>query len=226
MRCEQRLGGGETMRPKLAQIREEQARRDSPLRRQVMEAMLCACGERGYRKVSVQDVIERYGGYRLQFYTLFASKAECYAAAYDLHAELLCDELLGAAAARGGNWRERLVAALDALASFAVEQPLLARGLLVQVFVAGEPAMGKRSEMIERLSRAMDSARRETGSRHSPPPETAPFMIGAIESAVVSALAQGSEASLAERAMPELARIAGSLYFFGEGVRSPRPRAT
>jgi AcrR family transcriptional regulator len=205
------------MQPKLAQIREEQAREDSPLRRRVMEAMLCACGELGYRNVSVQDVIDRYGGYRVQFYSLFGSKAECYAAAHETYAGALCEELLGVAAATRGNWRERLRAALEVLARFAAERPLLARGLLVQVHVAGGPARGTRKEMTERLSRAIDSARRETGSRHSPPPETATFMIGAIESAVVSALMKGTEANLASEAMPELVRIASCAYF-GDGL--------
>lgn len=203
------------MRARLSQIREEQAGEDTALRARIMEAMLCSCGDLGYRNTSVQAVIDRYGGHRVQFYSLFASKAECYAAAYEAHARSLCEELLGAAAAAGGNWRDGLAAALAELARFAAERPALARGLLVQVHVAGEPALRKRGEVIERLARAIDSARRETGSRHSPPPETAMFMVGAIESAVVSALTKGTEASLASEAMPELVRIVSGAYFNG-----------
>jgi AcrR family transcriptional regulator len=206
------------MRSKLSQIREEQAGGDRALRARIMEAMLCACGELGYRNTSVQDVIDRYGGYRVQFYSLFASKAECYAAAYEAHATRLCEELLGGAAAAQGNWRDGLVGALEELARFAAERPALARGLLVQVHIAGKPALKKRKEVIERLARAIDSARRETGSRHSPPPETAMFMIGAIESAVVAALMNGTEANLAREAMPELVRIVSGTYF--DGARS------
>lgn len=42
-------------------------------------------------------------------------------------------------------------------------------------------------------------------------------MIGAIESAVVSALMKGTEANLASEAMPELVRIASCAYF-GDGL--------
>jgi AcrR family transcriptional regulator len=200
------------MRPKLSQIRKEKAQEDSVLRRRVMEAMLCACGDLGYRNVSVQDVIDRYGGHRVQFYELFESKADCYAAAYETHAECLCERLLGVAGAEP-HWREGLDAALAELARLAAARPLLARGMVAEVHVAGEPALSQREEMIKRLSRAIDSARRETGSRHSPPPETAAFMVGAIESAVASALTKGTETGLAEEAMSDLAWIVSAAYF-------------
>lgn len=179
-----------------------------------MEAMLLACGELGYRQVTVDAVLERCGGYRAQFYRQFANLGECYAAAYEVEAGGLFGELLRAGAAQA-TWRQGLRVALDRLATFVQEQPQVARALLVDVHIAGEPAMAKRKEMFERLSRAIDSARRETESRHSPPPLTALFMVSAIEASVVSFLLDGQPARFKDAA-PELAQIVFAAYFGDE----------
>lgn len=176
-----------------------------------MRAALEACGERGYRDATVQDVIDRYGGYRHQFYRHFSSKAVCYAAAYELEVERLYATLAERANAEP-SWQRGVVAVLNGLAAFLCENPTLARGLLVEVHVAGGPALLKRMEVFEHLSRAVDSARRETGSRHSPPPVTATFMVGAVEAAVTSALVRHSPQELTA-AVPELAHMILAAYF-------------
>lgn len=205
-----------TPRHELARVRAMQAQQSSEVGERIMEAMLAACGELGYREVSVQDVLDRYGGHRLQFYREFGSKAECYAAAYEAEAERLGGALLGAAAAEP-SWRCGLRAALGELARFACERPLAARGLLVEVHVAGGPAPAKREEMFERLTRAVDSARRETESRHSPPPMTAAFMVSAIEASVCAALEKGEPQGFAA-AVPELAHLVVAAYFGDEAA--------
>ncbi len=196
----------------LARIGALQKEHSSEVRARIMEGMLVACGELGYRGVAVRDVLKHYGGYRLQFYGEFGSKAECYAAAYEAEAERLCGALLGAAAAEP-SWRCGLRAALGELARFACERPLVARGLLVEVHVAGGAALAKREELFERLTRAIDSARRETGSRHSSsPPITAAFMINAVDAAMCAALEKGEPESFAA-AVPELAQMVVAAYF-------------
>lgn len=202
-------------RGELARIRDAEVEQKLEVRGRIMEAMLAACGDKGFREVSIQDVIDRYGGYRLQFYRHFANKADCYAAAYDAEIERLCGHILEAAPGR--DWGERLRAGLDVVARFARERPDVARGLLVEVHVAGSPALAKRQEALKRLSRAVDSARRENeAGRHSPPPITADFMIGAVESAVTSALMRGEPWAFSE-AVPELAEMVIAAYFGEEG---------
>ncbi len=206
-----------TPRGELVRLRESDARDGAELRARMMGAMLEASGELGYRKVSVQDVLKRYGGYRVQFYREFGSKAECYAAAYEAEAERLCGAMLGGAASEL-SWREGLRAALGELAHFACERPLSARGLLIEIHVAGGPALAKREEVLERLTRAIDSARRETGSRHSSPPMTALFMVSAIEASVCMALERGEPQNFAA-AVGELEQMVIAQYF-GEELAS------
>lgn len=205
-----------TPRHELARLRGQAARRSPELREQIMAAMLEACGELGYRKVSVRAVLERYGGHRIQFYSEFANKAECYAAAYGAEAERLVAALLKAGAVAPG-WQAGLTGALGEVARYARERPLAARGVLVEIHVAGGPALAKREELFERLTRAIDSARRETGSRHSPPPITAAFMVRAIEAAVGAALEAG-EPERFVAAVPELAGMVAAAYFGEEAA--------
>jgi AcrR family transcriptional regulator len=192
-------------------MRAEREGADSEARERIIEAMLEACGERGYRKATVADAIQRCGSHRVQFYRHFANKADCYTAAHEGWIERVCEALLATGRAERG-WRPGLRAALRELARFARERPALARGLLVEAQVAGGPVLAKRKEALERLSRAVDSARRETESRHDPPPVTATFMIGAIEGAVTSALLKRVPEEFAA-AVPELAAMVVAAYF-------------
>lgn len=200
-----------TPRRALARLQAGLEREEAELPERIGIAMLEACGELGYRAVTVRDVIERYGGYRLQFYRLFANKAECYELSYAAEAERLCAALLRAGAEQP-DWRAALRTALATLARYIDERGAAARGLLVEVHVAGGGALEKKREMSERLTRAIDSARRETGSRHSPPPMTAVFMISAIEASVCEALEQGEPERFAA-AVPELAQMVVAAYF-------------
>lgn len=199
----------------LAEVREKRLHQDPEVRKRIMAATLSTAGEIGYRQLTVAAVLERCGGYRLQFYHHFANVSAAYEAAYSRHVQRLELDMLSAAAA-AGSWRAGLRAGLEELALFARKDPALARGLLVQVHIAGGPAPRQRQEVLERLSRAVDSARRETGSRHSPPPLTAAFMVSAIESAVGRALMNG-EPERFERMIPELERLVSTAYF-GDGL--------
>jgi AcrR family transcriptional regulator len=179
-------------------------------RRRLEAGVLLASGEIGYSTLTVQAVLDRTGDGRTRFYDEFASLGDCYAAAYSREIEIFAWRLLRGCS---GGWRTGLHKALAELESLVLEQPLFARGLLVEVNVAGEPALTKKRELWERLSRALDRARRETtGSRHSPPPLTAPFMVGAIETAVGSVLLDRNEN------FPETIRFLGDLIletYFG-----------
>jgi AcrR family transcriptional regulator len=185
--------------------------------------MLATCGEKGYRRVAVQDVIEAYGGNRVQFYRLYSSKADCYAAAHDDEIERLQARVVGAAAAEGA-WRRALRAGLDEIAAFAEERPLVARGLLVEVHVAGGPALRRHAEVRGRFTAAIDAGRREAGARPSPPPITAQFMAGAVESTLSAALAAGEPAAFAA-AVPELTHMIVSAYL-GEDAAAEELEAT
>lgn len=199
-----------TPRGELAKLRQKQAQMqsDSAIRGTIMDSVLEASGEVGYRRVAVETIYRRYGGSRSHFYHHFASKADCFAAAYGRESEALTQRLLSSEREQS---EDQLREALEHLAAFVAEQPLRARALFVEVHVAGGDVLGKRREVFERLSLALDKAGRETKSRHSAPPLAGEFMINVVDQAVSRALIEG-EAEQFSRAVPELTALICEAY--------------
>jgi AcrR family transcriptional regulator len=191
-------------------------REDDPVRASIMEAMLTAAGELGYREAAVRDVLERYGGHRVQFWERFASKEDCFAAAYSVWADRLAAELLTVAVAEG-DWRRGVRAALVALFGFVEERPAVARALLIEAEVAAGPALAKREETIQGLGEAIDSAREQAAPEERPPPLTGVFVAGGIATYVGEQLAAGRQGAI-WAGLPELMRFATGPYFGEEAA--------
>jgi AcrR family transcriptional regulator len=196
-------------------------------RERLLEAMLMVSGEQGYEQISVQDVIERARASRATFYKHFEDKEDCFVQAYRDASEWLYRRLTGVAR-RQPSWREGLRAGMAELLEFCANQPALARALLVEAHAAGGAALAQHDLLMERLSGAIDGARREIPSRQAPPPVTAPFMVGAIET-LVRAKLMSDEPETAPEMLPGLLHFV-VMQFFGEDAAweemTAAPRAT
>jgi AcrR family transcriptional regulator len=188
-------------------------RRVRRARERLLEAMLMVSGERGYEHISVQDVIERAQASRATFYKHFDGKEDCFAQAYGDAANWLYQRLTGLAR-RQPSWREGLRAGMAELLEFCANQPALARALLVEAHAAGGAALAEHDLLMERLSSAIDGARREIPSRQAPPPVTATFMVGAIET-LVRAKLMSDEPETAPEMLPGLLHFV-VMQFYGE----------
>jgi AcrR family transcriptional regulator len=175
-------------------------------------------GEVGYARMTVEEVVAGARSNRARFYALFAEKRECYAAGYSDAVELLVEAILARAGGEA-DWLSGFHAALSELAAFLASDPPLARGVILEARVAGGPVAAIRIKVFERLSRAIDRARRENGSRHSPPPVTADFILNATEATTARYLLAGRAAEFGE-AVDDLVALAASLY---PGLRERRP---
>ncbi len=182
-----------------------------PPRERVLQAMLLASGELGYEQVAVRHVIERAQTSRATFYKHFEDREDCFAQAYGDTGEWLYRRLIGAAK-RQPSWREGLRAALAELLEFCANQPATAKALLVEVHAAGERSLAQRRDLMERLSRALDSARREIPSRQAPPPITSDFIVGAIDTLLAAKLMDG-DAERAPEMLPGLLHFVAMQYF-------------
>jgi AcrR family transcriptional regulator len=186
-----------------------------PPRQRILLAMLSTSGELGYDQVAVRHVIERAQTSRATFYKHFKDREDCFAQAYADTGEWLYRRLT-AAARRQPSWREGLRAALAELLEFCANQPAIAKALLVEVHAAGELSLAQRRDLMERLSRALDSARREIPSRQAPPPITSDFIVGAIDTLLAAKLLDG-DAERAPEMLPGLLHFV-AMQYFGEDV--------
>lgn len=179
----------------------------------VLETMLLTVGELGYAKTTVREVAERSRIAPDRFHRRFESKEACFARAYEEAAERLAAQVL-AACEEASGWREGFRAGLAELLRTVAEQPLLGRALLLEVRAARGAAWEAHQRQVERLTAALDSARREPGARPDANPMTAGFIAGAIEESLSIELAAG-RAEGVPFLLDDLSRLA-FLQLFGE----------
>lgn len=189
--------------------------RSRPPRERLLEAMLVVSGELGYEQVAVRHVIERAKTSRATFYKHFEDREDCFAQGHRDASEWLYRRLLGAAK-RQPSWREGLRAAMAELLELCANQPAIAKAVFVEAHAAGERALAQRRDLMERLSRALDSARREIPSRQAPPPVTSTFIVGAIDTLVSAKLMDG-DAARAPEMLPGLLHFV-VMQYFGEAA--------
>lgn len=180
-------------------------------RRLICRAMLETVGERGYVNTTVDDVLARTGCSRSGFYEHFAGKRECFRLAYEEAAEALCAEVLDACES-GADWTRGLIEGLRALLTSVATDPAITMALLVEGRGSDDAVTTVQHQVVERLTRALDGARRQPGSRHSAPPSTATLMIGAVENLLRGILVSG-ESERAPRLLADLTYLIVQSYF-------------
>jgi len=168
---------------------------DGARRRGEQEQLLCAAvlrvvGREGIGNTNVQLVVEDAKLSRDKFHQNFRSLDECFRLAYDQNTHEICEAML-AAGRRGRSWPEGLRLALRVLLEFVAEQPLTANALIIEGGRAGSSTAETQNLVLKRLARALDSARRQPGSRHSAPPLTGDLMVGAITNTLQGLLVKG-----------------------------------
>jgi AcrR family transcriptional regulator len=179
----------------------------------VHETMLLTVGALGYEQATVQEVADRSGISPDQFHRRFGSKEECFGQAYEEAADRLSEELLEAGR-QAANWRLGFRAALAELLRTVAEQPLLAKALLIEVRAARGHAWAVHQRVVERLMKAVDSAREDPDALPVVSSMTAGFMVGAIEESIGLEIGAGRAAEV-ERLLPDLSHLV-VLNYFGE----------
>jgi AcrR family transcriptional regulator len=159
-------------------------KRCTPALDPLLRAVLAVVGEVGWKGAGAEAIVARAGLPLGALYSRYTGREECFAAAYEARAEPLAAAILDA----GQGILDPagcLEAALTELIAFTTSEPLLARAILAQVYVAGGAALVRHEQILRRLSDAVAGTRRESHpSRHDPPPMTAAFILGGIEEVV------------------------------------------
>lgn len=119
-------------------------------RDRMLVAIAEAMSVEGYATTSVADVIRRAGVSRETFYEQFASKQECFLAAFDAAGEFVVQAMAERATVDGSRM-DRLSRALDAYLELLASNPLFARLFLVEVHAAGLEAMRRRQALQARI---------------------------------------------------------------------------
>lgn len=123
-------------------------------RDRMLEGVAHAMAEKGYVGTSVGDIIKRAGVSRETFYQQFASKQECFIAAFDVAGDLLLS-LFESIVEEQAPAADRLRKVLDAYVDGIIAHEPFARLFLVEAFAAGPEALARRTAVQQRVSNGM-----------------------------------------------------------------------
>jgi AcrR family transcriptional regulator len=170
---------------------ENAARSGESIRGRLIEAMTAESGERGYRATTVKLVSARAGVSLEEFAAEFASKEECFLAAWDAVNERFVARCIGAYS-RPGAWRERLRAAAEEFLAFVEAEPLESRVLLVELLEAGPRGRARRDLSVRSFATLFDAGRAELDDPESLPYEVALGIAGSIFVTLRAQLIEGN----------------------------------
>lgn len=104
--------------------------------------------EKGYRAVTVADVVRRAGIARNTFYENFSSKEDCFLAAQQYAMSTALARVVEAAGTID-HWPQRVEAGLTAFLRYIVEEPALARTCMVEALAAGPASVRYYEESLQ-----------------------------------------------------------------------------
>ncbi|MGH2625494.1 MAG: TetR/AcrR family transcriptional regulator [Anaerolineales bacterium] len=119
-------------------------------RERILAGAARAIAERGYRQVTVADIVKSAAIARARFYEHFSSKEDCFLTLHDVGTQEALDVVSSACAAAGPP--ERVRTGIEALVDHVETHPDLSRALIVEAPAAGN-AIGDRFErMLSRFA--------------------------------------------------------------------------
>ena len=179
-------------------------------RERLLDAIAWSLQEHGYDATTVARIGGHASVSKSDFYRHFASKEECFVAAYEEAVERLCGRVIAACAERR-EWADRVCAGLAAALAGLGEQPEWANLLLVEGLRAGPAVYGHFQLAIDRfVPHLRDGAPRPKGGRPAPD-QFDEAVVGGAASLIGRKVLAG-EAERLEGIFPEVAEFVLSPY--------------
>jgi AcrR family transcriptional regulator len=175
-------------------------------RARIIAAMSELVRERGAGGVAVAHVVARSGVSRRTFYELFDDREDCFLAAFDW-AVAKAGELVLPAYRGGGQWRERIAAALESALRFMDAEPDMAHLCVVGALGAGPQALKRRGRVVRSLVLAVHDGRRGASSLRAPDRIVAEGIVGAVLAIVHTRLLEAHSRPLLGLLNPLMATI-------------------
>jgi AcrR family transcriptional regulator len=181
-------------------------------RERLIAGLAEAISENGYAGTTIGHITSHAAVSRRTFYEHFASKDECFVAAYDTVMEEL-RERVSAAFDEQSDWPHAVRAGIAAMLGFLAAEPNLARLCMVEALVAGPVVVERYDAAIQSLVPYFKAGREgcspEVLSRLSPTTEEA--LVGGMVSLISRRIIAGKTAEL-EALLPDLVEFTLTPY--------------
>jgi len=172
---------------------------------------------RGYRAVTVADIVRRAGIARNTFYDNFSSKEDCFLATQDHAVEEALKRIVEAATEVEG-WDQRLAAGLGAFLKYVSEEPALARTCIVEALSAGDAAQERFEQSLQSFLPLLRLGRKDTPHGDELPDTLEEAIAGGIFWLVYQRIVLG-EAEKVEELLPDLVDFALTPYIGAESAQ-------
>lgn len=179
-------------------------------RDRLLAAIADSLDERGYDRTTVSAISGRAGVSKSDFYRHFASKDECFFAAYEEAVEQLRAEVLIACSGRE-RWADGVCAGLAAALARLAAQPAQANLLLVEGLRAGPGVYGRFQAAVESFVPYLRDGAPARASRGRLPVAADEAVVGGIASLVGRRVLAG-EAERLPGFLPDIAEFALTPY--------------
>jgi AcrR family transcriptional regulator len=186
-------------------------------RARIVDALAEEISERGYRGVTVADVVKRAAIARNTFYENFGSKEDCFLAAQERAMSGALERVV-AAAGEFDSWPRQVRAGLAAFLEYVIAEPALARTCLVESLSAGPRAVEYYEESQQAFVSLFRLGRDVSPHGRDLPETLEEAIIGGVYWIVYQRLVVSDADAVAEL-LPEIVEFALTPYLGSEAAR-------
>lgn len=186
-------------------------------RARIVSALAEEVAAKGYRAVTVADIVKRAAIARNTFYEHFSSKEECFLAV-QRHAMSAALERVVDAAGETGDWPQRVRAGLSAFLRYVAEESALARTCMVEALTAGPGSFHHYEESLQTFVSLFKLGRTASPHGGDLPGVLEEAIIGGVFWITYQRLIRGEEESI-EALLPEILEFALTPYLGAETAR-------
>lgn len=186
-------------------------------RARIIEALAEEIEDKGYRAVTVADIVRRAGVARNTFYDHFSSKEACFLAASEYAVAEALRRVQEAAAGVEG-WPAQVNVGLAAFLGYVAEQPALARACIVEALAAGAAAVERYELSIQAFVPFFRAGRELSPDGDQLPDTLEETIVGGIFWIVHQRIVTGRIDGI-EELLPELVEFALTPYMGAVGAK-------
>ncbi len=186
-------------------------------RARIISALAQETMKKGYRAVTVADIVRQAGIARNTFYENFSSKEDCFLAASDFAVDEALKRVVEAAS-EVESWPDRVDAGLAAFLHYVAGEPALARTCIVEALAAGPAAVERYERSIQSFVPLFRMGRKVSPQGEELPATLEETIIGGIFWIVYQRIIMGETAQI-EELLPELVEFSLTPYIGPEAAK-------
>jgi AcrR family transcriptional regulator len=186
-------------------------------RARIIAALAEETVEKGYRSVTVADIVRRAGIARNTFYENFSSKEDCFLAASEFAVEEALQRVTEAAS-KVDSWPARVNVGLAAFLHYAATEPALARTCIVEALSAGPAAVERYESAIQAFVPFLRMGRTVSPRGEELPETLEETIVGGVFWILYQRIVMGQLEEI-EALLPELVEFSLTPYLGAEAAR-------